>query len=369
MTFTWSLVVKNFRAHEALQNKLGQKIAKLERHLEHFPPEAVHLQIHLEKHTKRDLFLTRLTLRLPSNILHSEKSAADPIPAFDKAFKALLREVASLKADLRGEEKWKSKLRRAQLHEAKPLRFAELPLARGQKPQAVADPVLDLFQREQARLIHFVRRQLWNLQLEGSAVERANAARDVVDAIARQLAHAPVQKPERLSYRAWFYQLARAALDRRIKALTGESRETAPPPRAAARPESVETAEAGPPRALLDEETEPTFVPASELVADTYTASPDEAATEHDVLDYLHRQAAAWPARERAVFELHFLEGFDVDEVAMLEGIKPGEAETLIAAIQERLRALLREATEVVATRPPPPSPPRKPTGKAAKVS
>ena len=94
MTLKWSLVTKGVRPHAQLQGKLEQKIAKLETHLEHFPSDAVHLQVNLERHPKRVWFDAALTLRLPSNVLQSNKSGPDPLPVFDQAIKALLREVA-----------------------------------------------------------------------------------------------------------------------------------------------------------------------------------------------------------------------------------------------------------------------------------
>ena len=103
MTLKWNLVTKGMRPRAQLQCKLEQKIAKLETHLEHFPPDAVHLQVSLERHPKRVWFDTSLTLRLPSNILQSKKSGADPVPVLDQAIKALLREVGGLKSDLRRE--------------------------------------------------------------------------------------------------------------------------------------------------------------------------------------------------------------------------------------------------------------------------
>ncbi len=106
MTLKWNLTTKGMRPHGQLHSKLEQKIAKLEDHLEHFPPDAVHLQVNLERHPRKPLFLAALTLRLPSNILQSEKTAADPVPAFDKAIKALLREVGLLKSSLRRESQW-----------------------------------------------------------------------------------------------------------------------------------------------------------------------------------------------------------------------------------------------------------------------
>src|SRR5437764_10507454 len=107
MTFTWNIVTRNFRLDEQFRKKLRQKIAKLEVFLKHFPPEAVHLQMSFERHSKKPLHIATLNLRLPSNILHSEKSAPDAITAFDDAVKALLRELETLKAALRGERFWK----------------------------------------------------------------------------------------------------------------------------------------------------------------------------------------------------------------------------------------------------------------------
>ena len=73
----WNLLTKNLRGHELLRDKIRQKISKLEKYLVHFPPDSVHLQINLERHLKKPLFFAGLTLRLPSNILHTQKSAAD----------------------------------------------------------------------------------------------------------------------------------------------------------------------------------------------------------------------------------------------------------------------------------------------------
>jgi ribosome-associated translation inhibitor RaiA len=116
MTLKWTLMTKRMRPHGQLRSKLQEKVKKLEIHLEHFPPDAVQLQVSLERHPKKPLFEAALTLWLPSNILRAEKSGPDPIPAFDQAVKALLREVAVLKSALRRESRWQQgKLREATL--------------------------------------------------------------------------------------------------------------------------------------------------------------------------------------------------------------------------------------------------------------
>ncbi|MGO8675731.1 MAG: HPF/RaiA family ribosome-associated protein [Limisphaerales bacterium] len=108
MRLKWNLVTKHIRPRGQLQNKLQQKISKLEAHLEHFPQDAVHLQVNLACHPRKLWFTVALTLRLPSNTLRAEKSGEDPIPAFDQAVKALLREVAVLKSSLRREDQWQT---------------------------------------------------------------------------------------------------------------------------------------------------------------------------------------------------------------------------------------------------------------------
>ena len=106
MTLKWALTTKHIRPHGQLRTKLQQKINKLGIHLQHFPADAVHLIVNLERHPKKEWFTAALTLRLPSNILRAEKHGVDPIPAFDQAVKALLRELAVLKSALRHECDW-----------------------------------------------------------------------------------------------------------------------------------------------------------------------------------------------------------------------------------------------------------------------
>lgn len=121
MNLRWALFTKNMHPHGQLRRKLQQKVRKLESHLAHFPPDAVHLQVNLEKHPRKIWFGAGLTLRLPSNMLRAEKFSADPITAFDQAIKALLREVAVLKSSLRRENDWKRVARREATADQHPL--------------------------------------------------------------------------------------------------------------------------------------------------------------------------------------------------------------------------------------------------------
>jgi ribosome-associated translation inhibitor RaiA len=127
MILKWNLTTKGIRPHGQLREKLQQKIRKLETHLEHFPPDAVFLQVGLKAHPKKPMFSVSLTLYLPSNVLRAEKVGKDPVPAFDQAVKALLREIAVLKASLRREKQWKRVASRESAARMK--LFGQLPAA------------------------------------------------------------------------------------------------------------------------------------------------------------------------------------------------------------------------------------------------
>ena len=107
------MITKNFHAHEQLRKTLRHGISKLEQHLLHFPSDALHLQVALEKHPRIERFVAALVLRVPSNTLSSKKHATDPVTAVNGAVRTLLRELSSLKAELRHQASWHREARRA----------------------------------------------------------------------------------------------------------------------------------------------------------------------------------------------------------------------------------------------------------------
>jgi DNA-directed RNA polymerase specialized sigma24 family protein/ribosome-associated translation inhibitor RaiA len=365
MTLAWNLVSKHLHPHDQLQGKIREKISKFEQHLQHFPPDAVHLLINLERHPKQEAYTAALTLRLPSNILHSEKEAkGDPIPAFDRAVRALLRELADFKAELRHEDAWRRKRLPPSLRTLKPVRFAETPQAVG--PRSLTDLLAEMVQRYHGRLLYHVQHQLQRDQVDGLVPRGAIKAEVVVDEVARQALSNPKGKPEDLSYRMWLYSLVRRELKRRYRRLRLDGERNIPIEETTSLPDDQELAQgydAEQPLEIIEEELEPPLVARGDLMPDPHSLAPDAVAAEHDLIDYLHRVSAGWPEKERAIFDLHFLEGFDADEVALLESLKPAEAAAMIDSVQLRLRSLLQSAAErwistkvkpAVPHRPPP---------------
>ena len=341
MTLPWNLVTKHLHGHELLRKKLRQKITKLEKHLKHFPPDTVHLHIALERHPQKEHYTAALTLRVPSNILRSEKSAPDVIKAFDDAVRALLRELASLKSELRRETFWKRKTRRKELHELKATGFAPQPQPEGTGPQDAADVLRELLENHHSRLLRYVRRHLWHDITAGEVPTGAIDARAVVDEVARRALSAPEKKPAKLNWRLWLYVLARQELARRRKQLKAQAEEMVSLETRRILKEDAEAAAGYDPEQPLDiieQELEPPVAETKNLLPDPRTESPAEILARKDLLAQMRKAANAWPRPEREIFELYFVEGFEPDEIAMITSQPLTEVQQLILLLHQSLR-------------------------------
>jgi ribosomal subunit interface protein len=343
MNLTWNLVSKHVYPHAQLQNKFREKITKLERHLQHFPPEAVHLHISLERQLKRPVFTAGLTLRLPSNILRSAKSAGDPVPAFDAAVKALLRELGKLKSELRRENQWARVDGKKIVPLEKPLRFTPAPLPQGKGPQDFKDVARQLVAEQYPRLLNYIERQLERAINNGDLSNSGVDAQAVADESIKQALANPEEKPADMGFRFWLYFLASRDIRRRERLFARESKDLV----SLEQTEAQETADE---KEAEEEEDRPVNAggkktprknAGTRLIPDTHASQPDEELDHKDFVDYLHRMIADWPVKDRQVFELHFIEEFTLGEIAMIEKMRIPEVSELIGSIQARLRKII----------------------------
>ena len=342
-TLPWNLATKNFHGHDQLRRKIRQKISKLERHLVHFPDRTVHLHIALERHPRKKLFIAALTLRVPSNILRSEKSASDIIKAFDDAVRALLRELEALKSELRGDAYWKRK-------RIKSSGFAPEPQAEGAGPQNLSEVVRALLEQENRRLLRYVRRHLWHEIVSGDLPREAIDPQEVVDEVARRALAAPDKKPSDRNYQLWLYALARQEIARCRKELKTQAAETVSLETPRELPEDAELASGYDPEQPLDiieQRLEPPVAETKDLVPDQRTELPAEIVERRDLLARTRKLASTWPKPERDVFELYFVEGFELDEIAMLVGQPLAKVKETVSGVQNRLRDEVRRQSEI----------------------
>ena len=313
MTFTWQSVTKNIHAHN-LGLKFSRKLDKIKTQVTHFSQDSVHLNIALEKNSRKELYTAALTLHLPSNILHAEKRSPAMMTAFDQAADALVREIVSLKADLGGDYQWEQKGRRAILHANKGVHFIA---DRSTDGEMMAEVLGQMLEQHRQRLLHYVARQIHQAQTSGNAV--AMDAEAIVNEVANRVLHESERKGGHQTYRLWFYLLAQEELERRIQAagrLNGEA------------------------AIVANRKFEP---PISEPLAELLPASQGMQA---EVFEHLQGEVEGWTDPERAVFELHFLEGFKPEEVGALTRMDAGEVGSIIARLTERVGQATEWAAE-----------------------
>lgn len=341
----WNLVTRNLHGHPLLRKRIRQKIAKFERHLVHYPLESLHLQITLERHPTKLLHTASLTLSVPSQVLHSQKTERDLIKAFDESAKALLRELIAFKRHARREDAWKRRERRAALHARKVVPFADEPQPAGNGPQSLRDVVRGLVDRHYRQLLRYARRQLWHDVSTGELPRNAIDPRAVVDAAVGRALLMPERRPERLTFVLWLFALVREELERRRRIWRERQDEDVPldaPQDAASAPaeDEAEGYDAEQPLDLIERGIDPQPPETAVAVADA--DSPAETAARRDLLAELRRVVRGWPQPEREMFELHFVEGFDVDEIAMITRKAPVQVAKGLALLQDRLRDEVR---------------------------
>jgi ribosomal subunit interface protein len=351
---SWNIVNKNVTMRLTGIEKLKRKVSGLARHLVHFPPDTVHLQVALEKLVKKRVYTVTLTLRLPSNILHVEKTSHELIGAIDGAVNALERELIRLKSQLRGDYRWKRPAYRAKLEADKTILFSE-PMPTGTGPQTKGDVVADLLAAHYDQLKAHAARSIRMAELAGEIPRGVLEAGELVDEVARVCLQNPRAKPPELTDELWFYRLLSQELARRREPLQGvvsgsmASMTGAHPLVLPA--DEAEGYDAENPLDLITREIEPEEDLPEEKLADSSNIGPDSAAGIHELLSNLQQAAKHWPQLERKIFELHYFSGFDTGEIAMILSCRKEEVEALLDKIQLRLRDYLRECALLATNR------------------
>lgn len=342
--FPWNLVTRNLHGHPLLRKQLSRRVQSLGKHLRDYPPDGVHLHVLLEKNPHRTRYTTALTLRLPKHILHTEKAAPEPILALDKAFEALVREVEKVKGHQRKEEDWKRKARRAQLPRVRATGFAPEPLPPGEGPQEPRAVVMDFLKRHYRRMVEHVRRHVRHDEFSGDLPARAVDPRGVADTVVQHVLLHWREKPANVGWLVWVFQLLHKELARRRRMFRRAQTERVPVDQETKRPDEDDLAagyDAEQPLDLIVREFEPVITELRELVPDPAAPNPELTAERHELLEAVQKFVQTWPRAEKDVFELYFVEGFTVPEVALVTGLEPQRVKELVSVIQERLRAAL----------------------------
>jgi DNA-directed RNA polymerase specialized sigma24 family protein len=261
------------------------------------------------------------------------------------AVQTLKREVIGYKAELRGDYRWKRPARRAELNAAKEARMAS-PVPSDAAFEPDPEFASELFAIHHASLLSHAERVLRMAELTGDLPGRALEASDIVDEVARIVLDPRGQpsEPRPMSYQQWFFRLVQCEIDRQVGRFAEEMR---------IRAEShveINLLSAERPLDFWKEKVEPEeeSLP-EEGIPDRETVPPDAAIAGQELVERLQHEVKSWPPQERHVFELYYLVGLELGDIAMILHKVEAETRAIIAQTQLRLRDFVRQAVHAPA--------------------
>lgn len=298
---------------------------RLERHVAKFTPDLVQLHIVLERSSHRS-YLYRVALRLtvPGGFITSQKTGESPTVAAKSAFDELERQLIEHLERMRGEDEWRRKERREQLH--------RLKAAASERPPKEREVFRKALRPHLPTIRRFVRFELSHLQARGELKPDQITVDEVIDeALARTFRERDERSdPDRI-------------VSRVLKSATDVLTEEAAQSRKRARRLSLE---GPPPRApddiSIDETIFDFYQPDDLLKVEDLVAAPspdpEELVSEREIQHGLASIIASMPNIWRRAFILARVQGMPLPTVAHVLG----SSETQVREWLERANTFLK---------------------------
>jgi RNA polymerase sigma factor (sigma-70 family) len=301
--------------------------AKVEKRLQVFRPDLIHLKGLVEQNTPREGATVALNLRLPSGQMAAQESAPNPTVAVKAAFDDLLSQISRHKELLRNSHRWRR--RRVREDRTAPEVPLEQTLASVPPATATVEDIRSYINASLRRLTLFVERELI---LREDSGQPAFTPEEIVDeAVARALDE-KMEKPDRLGIEPWLYRLALQAMDDLSSRLSGNGSEVNLQGLRQRRNESASDE----PRLQFHQPDE--AMTTESAIADGRAASPEEMAYTDEMITLVQFALRRAKPEDREVFILHALEGFSVEEIAVITDRKPEQIHSSIGRALYQLR-------------------------------
>ena len=304
--------------------------AKVQKRLQVFRPELIHLKGLVEQNSGREGTTVSLNLRLPSGQMAAQESAPTPAAAVKAVFDDLLGQISRHKELLRSSHRWKGR-RGVEGRSSAEVPF-EQTLASIPPLTATADDVRSYVNANFRRLELFVQRQLFFRESSAQLQPDSLSTEEIMDeAVARALDE-EVEKPDRLGLEPWLYRLAIQAMDD-LESRLSESesdvhlqgvrrrrneRASDEPHLQFHQPDEAMTTESG--------------------IADARASTPEEIAYSDEMITLVQFALRAATPQDREAFILHALEGFSTDEIGAITDRRPDQVLESIRHAREKLR-------------------------------
>ncbi len=323
----------SYRIHKssAVEKDIQHNLDKLQKRLQFFRPELVHLKAMVEEATPRKGTGVSLNLRLPSGQMAVQANAPTAEAAIKAAFEDLLLQVKKHKELLRASHKWQRGKRGGPVRS----RVREVPfeqtLAAVAPPIASAEDVRSYVNANLGRLERFVEREIYFREAQEQVPPDTLSKEEVVDeAIAAALGDG--ERPERLTLEPWLYRLALKALDELSRG--DESNGNAVSLESSARRRNVRASDE--PQLQYHQPDE--AITGETIIPDARVSTPEQIIASDEMLRLIASSLRDLGSAPREAFILHAMEGFTVDEISGITGLPSERVLTLISAAREHLR-------------------------------
>jgi len=318
----------------AVEKDIQHQIEKLQKRLQVFRPELIHLKATMEEVSPREGTSVSLNLRLPSGQMAAQAKAPTPGAAVKNCFEDLLQQLNKHKELLRASHKWQRGRRgdtsRSRGH-VREVPF-EQTLAAVYPATISADDVRSYVNINLARLERFVEREIYFREAQETVPPDTLSKEEVIDETIAAALGDGQDKPEKLALEPWLYKLALRALDDLSQ--TDESNGNAVPLEESTRQRNVRGSDE--PELQFHQPDE--SITGATVIPDSRVATPEQIMASDEILRLIASALRDLGAGPREAFILNAIEGFTVDEIVAITGHPADRVLTFITAARDHLR-------------------------------
>jgi len=315
-----------------LEKQVKQQLEKLNKHLQVFRPELVHVKGIVEESSAREGIVVSLNLRLPTGQMAAQEKNPAAGVAIKAAFDGLIEQLKRHKQVLRSKHKW-VRHRTADRRAAEIASFENTIAA--VRPETVSSTdIAGYIDVNLPRLERFVQRHVAYRESLGELQPDQVATEDVVaEAIANALSD-DFEKPERVKLEPWLYRLALDAIDRVVSS-DGELGSVSLDSR-----HSMQNVQATDEARLQFHQPDDRLLE-EDIIADGHAENPEQVAARQELIKLVQLALRGAGRPDREVFILHAVEGFTQEEIALITNHTLEEVRTSIRKARSHLQRAL----------------------------
>jgi RNA polymerase sigma factor (sigma-70 family) len=322
-----------YKAHKTpdVDKEIQHWIAKIQKRLQVFRPDLVHLKGAIEENSPREGTVVSLNLRLPSGQMAVHQASSSATAAIKAAFSDLLEQISKHKELLRSSHSW----RRHRALEGIPApevpfeeTFAAVP------PQtATSEDVRSYLNANLRRLRLFIEREIYFRENSGDLEPGTVSAEEVLDEVVARALDEKIEKPDRIGLEPWLYRLAIRSLDD-FGRTGGSSEEVDIQGRSRNRSRNDTDGDEARLQFYQPDET----ITAENGIADGRASTPEQIAYSDEMITLVQFALRRTSRLDREAFILFAIEGFSLKEIASIVDRSPEQVRQSIHNAREALR-------------------------------